>query len=54
MMPQSYFAGMMRHSDGTLHYYVDGVDQGAAFEGLPQHVYPVIDLYGQCAQASTN
>lgn len=44
--------GMMRHSDGTLHYYVDGVDQGAAFEGLPQHVYPVIDLYGQCAQVS--
>lgn len=44
--------GMMRNIDGTLHYYVDGVDQGPAFEGLPQYVYPVIDLYGQCAQVS--
>lgn len=44
--------GMMRHPDGTLHYYVDGADQGPAFEGLPQYVYPVIDLYGQCAQVS--
>lgn len=53
-LTQYYFAGMMRHADGSLHYYVDGVDQGAAFEGLPQYVYPVIDLYGQCAQARTH
>ncbi|KAE8743975.1 bluestreak [Frankliniella occidentalis] len=44
--------GMMRTADGVLHYYVDGADQGPAFEGLPQYVYPVIDLYGQCAQVS--
>lgn len=50
MLTLVMFAGMMRHSDGTLHYFVDGVDQGPAFEGLPQYVYPVIDLYGQCAQ----
>ena len=40
----------MRHVNGNLHYFVDGVDQGPAFEALPPHVYPVIDLYGQCAQ----
>lgn len=44
--------GMMRHDDGTLHYYIDGADQGAACGGVPPHVYVVIDLYGQCAQVS--
>ncbi|KAG7212691.1 hypothetical protein KM043_012968 [Ampulex compressa] len=44
--------GMMRCADTTLHYYLDGVDQGAACSGLPQHVYPVIDLYGRCAQVT--
>lgn len=42
--------GMKRHRDGSLHYYLDGVDQGEACSGLPPNVYPVIDLYGQCAQ----
>lgn len=42
--------GMMRCSDSSLHYYLDGVDQGPACSGLPPHVYPVIDLYGQCVQ----
>lgn len=27
--------GMMRHSDGSLHYYVNGEDQGTACENLP-------------------
>ncbi|XP_031830044.2 neuralized E3 ubiquitin protein ligase 4 [Nomia melanderi] len=44
--------GMMRCSDGSLHYYLDGVDQGSACTGLPPHVYPVIDLYGQCVQVT--
>ncbi|XP_015586465.1 neuralized-like protein 4 [Cephus cinctus] len=44
--------GMMRHPDTSLHYYLDGVDQGVACTGLPLHVYPVIDLYGQCAQVT--
>ncbi|XP_066581043.1 neuralized-like protein 4 [Prorops nasuta] len=44
--------GMMRCSDTSLHYFLDGVDQGQAFTGVPQHVYPVIDLYGQCAQVT--
>ncbi|OXU27740.1 hypothetical protein TSAR_003159 [Trichomalopsis sarcophagae] len=44
--------GMMRCADASLHYYLDGVDQGTACTGLPAHVYPVIDLYGQCAQVT--
>src|SRR6218665_4217653 len=27
--------GMMRSSDGTLHYYLNGVDQGVACSGIP-------------------
>jgi neuralized-like protein 4 len=42
----------MRHEDESLHYYVDGVDQGVACDGVPPHVYAVVDLYGQCAQVS--
>lgn len=44
--------GMMRHSDGSLHFYLDGVDQGEACSHIPDGVYPVIDLYGQCVQVS--
>lgn len=43
---------MMRHSDGTLHYYINGVDQGPAFDNVPSNIHGVIDLYGQCAQVS--
>ena len=49
-LPTRTRLGMMRHVNGNLHFYVDGIDQGSAFDGLPQYVYPVIDLYGQCAQ----
>ncbi len=44
--------GIMRHSDGSLHYYLDGVDQGEACSQIPEVVYPAIDLYGQCVQVS--
>lgn len=42
--------GMMRCSDSSLHYYLDGIDQGPACTGVPSHIYPVIELYGQCVQ----
>ncbi|CAG5088796.1 Similar to NEURL4: Neuralized-like protein 4 (Homo sapiens) [Cotesia congregata] len=38
---------MMRCADSSLHYYLDEVDQGTACNGLPPHVYLVIDLYTQ-------
>ncbi|XP_055383561.1 neuralized-like protein 4 isoform X2 [Condylostylus longicornis] len=44
--------GVVRKDDGTLHFWVNGVDQGAAATNVPEKVYGVIDLYGQAAQAS--
>lgn len=44
--------GMMRHLDGSLHYTINGEDQGIACENIPANVYAVVDLYGQCAQVS--
>lgn len=46
--------GMVRRNDGSLHYYLDGADQGEAYNNVPATVYPVIDLYGQCAQVKAN
>ena len=42
----------MRKDDGTLHFYVNSVDQGPAATNVPPNVYGVIDLYGQAAQAT--
>ena len=44
--------GLLRHDDASLHYYLDGRDQGVACRNVPSDVYAVIDLYGQCAQVS--
>ena len=44
--------GMMRGKDGTLHFTINGVDQGVAIDSVPSGVFAVIDLYGVCAQAS--
>lgn len=43
---------VMRKGDGTLHFYVNGIDQGPAASNVPANVYGVIDLYGQAAQAT--
>ena len=43
---------MVRHYDGSLHYTVNGEDQGVACDGIPPGIYAVIDLYGQTAQVS--
>ncbi|XP_069739179.1 LOW QUALITY PROTEIN: neuralized-like protein 4, partial [Phaenicophaeus curvirostris] len=44
--------GMMRTSRGDLRYFINGHDQGVACSGLPDEVYAVVDLYGQCVQVS--
>ncbi|XP_037052050.1 neuralized-like protein 4 isoform X2 [Bradysia coprophila] len=44
--------GVVRKDDGTLHFWVNGVDQGPGALNVPERVYGVIDLYGQAAQAS--
>ncbi|XP_064610379.1 neuralized-like protein 4 [Liolophura sinensis] len=43
---------VMRKGDGTLHFYVNSIDQGPAASNVPANVYGVIDLYGQAAQAT--
>ena len=42
----------MRAADGSLHYTINGEDQGVAIDGVPPGVHAVIDLYGVCGQAS--
>lgn len=42
--------GVVRRDDGTLHFFVNGIDQGAAAEKVPEKVYGVIDLYGQAGE----
>ncbi|XP_068700240.1 neuralized-like protein 4 isoform X2 [Montipora foliosa] len=44
--------GIMRKSDGTLHFFVNGQDCGVAATGVPSGIYAMIDLYGQCVQIS--
>ena len=38
--------GMMRKSNGNLHYYINGQDQGIAANRVAQTLWGVIDLYG--------
>lgn len=38
--------GVRRCIDGTLHFYINGCDQGAAAQNIPKRVYAVVDCYG--------
>ena len=44
--------GVVRRSNGVLHFFVNGEDQGPSVGHIPENVYGVIDLYGQAAQVS--
>ena len=43
---------MVVYEDETLHFFINGIDQGLAATNVPNGVYGVIDLYGQAAKAS--
>ena len=38
--------GMMIKSDRTLHYFINGLEQGTAATNVPHPVWSVVDLYG--------
>ncbi|XP_032236441.2 neuralized-like protein 4 isoform X1 [Nematostella vectensis] len=44
--------GVQRRSDGTLHIYYNGEDQGVAAVDVPRMVFAVVDLYGKVEQVS--
>ncbi|CAL1286035.1 unnamed protein product [Larinioides sclopetarius] len=44
--------GLIVYEDGSLHFFVNGIDQGLAATNIPSNVYGVIDLYGQAVKAS--
>ncbi|XP_047040446.1 neuralized-like protein 4 [Helicoverpa zea] len=44
--------GMMRKSNGKLHYFINGVDQGVATDKVDQQVWGVVDLYGMTVKVS--
>ncbi|XP_072930436.1 neuralized-like protein 4 isoform X2 [Epargyreus clarus] len=44
--------GVMKSSKGDLSFYVNGRCLGVAAEDIPERVFAVIDLYGQCVQVT--
>lgn len=43
---------MVRKSDGKLHYYINGIDQGVATDKVDPQVWGVIDLYGMTVKVT--
>lgn len=43
---------MMRKSNGNLHFYINGADQGVACNRVPSLVWGVIDLYGMASKVT--
>lgn len=43
--------GMIRQSNGDLHYLINGLDQGVAAK-IPAGVWGVIDLYGMTVKVT--
>ncbi|PIK39407.1 putative neuralized-like protein 4 [Apostichopus japonicus] len=42
--------GLVRHEDGTVDIVLDGEEKYQAFTDVPEEVYGIFDLYGQCCQ----
>lgn len=42
--------GVVRRAEGSLHFLINGEDQGVAAVGIPSGLYGVVDLYGQVVQ----
>lgn len=44
--------GLIRKSNGHLHYYINGEDQGVASNETPPTIWGVVDLYGMAVKVS--
>ena len=44
--------GMIRKSNGNLHYFINGLDQGVAASRLPAQTWGVVDLYGMVTKVT--
>lgn len=44
--------GLIRKSNGDLHFYVNGRDQGVAASNVPHPVWGVVDLYGRTVRGN--
>ena len=44
--------GLIRKTNGDLHFYVNGRDQGVAASNVPHPVWGVVDLYGRTVRGN--
>ena len=44
--------GILKKSDGTLHFFINEQDQGEAVSNLPANVYGAVDIYGAAVRVS--
>lgn len=42
----------MRRTDGSLHFFINGIDLGRAATGVPENVFGVLDLYGRTTEVA--
>ena len=42
----------MKKSTGSLHFLINGQDQGEAASNLPSNVYGAVDIYGAAVKVS--
>ena len=44
--------GVMRKSDDTLHFFINGVDVGKRIKTIPSVLYGVVDVFGQTEEVT--
>lgn len=44
--------GVMRKSDNTLHFFINGVDVGKCIKTIPPVLYGIVDVFGQIEQVT--
>ena len=42
----------MRKTNGNLHFYINGLDQGVAATRIQPHMWGVVDLYGMTVKVN--